>query len=279
MHQHEITPGIPLLQSKLQMPFRRGNQILRSMLMARLDDGIEESRPCALIIAPAGSGKTTLLSQWIQERHISATWMSLDKEDNDPTRFWTYVCAALQSLETNLAQKARQLLQSPQPPSDEVFLNTLLNEISGAEVRFSLVLDDYHLIETPAIHRALAYFIDHIPPQMQLIISSRIDPPLPLPRLRARGEVVEIRATDLAFSSGETAEFLADIMKLDLPTEAIAAFVTYYNERRYHEALGNVTPADVYFGRAAQIQTRREAIKQKTLAQRRAQHLLLASSA
>ena len=226
MHQHDVAVGVPLLQTKLHMPIQRGGQILRSNLLSQLDAGFQEGRPCALIIAPAGSGKTTLLSQWIHERNIPATWVSLDKEDNDPTRFWTYVCAAIQSLDVKLAQKAFQLLQSPQPPSDEVFLNTLLNEISVADVRLTLVLDDYHLIEAASIHRALAYFIDHIPSHMQLIISSRIDPPLPLPRLRARGDVVEIRVADLAFSDVETARFLADMMKLDLPTEAITALTT-----------------------------------------------------
>src|SRR5690606_23621137 len=203
------------------MPLNRGSQILRSDLIARLDAGIREGHPCAFVIAPAGSGKTTLISQWIREKHISAAWVSLDKEDNDPVRFWTYVCAAMQSIEINLAQKAFQLLQSPQPPSDEVFLNTLLNEVTACQTQFSLVLDDYHLIETSSVHRALAYFIDYMPSHIQLIISSRIDPPLPLPRLRARGEVVEIRVADLAFSDVETAVFLADIMKLDLPSEAI----------------------------------------------------------
>lgn len=225
MHQHEVTPGVPLLQTKLHMPLNRGSQILRSDLISQLDTGIQEGRPCAFVIAPAGSGKTTLISQWIHERNISAAWVSLDKEDNDPVRFWTYVCAAMQSIEINLAQKAFQLLQSPQPPSDEVFLNTLLNEVTACQTQFSLVLDDYHLIETSSVHRALAYFIDYMPSHIQLIISSRIDPPLPLPRLRARGEVVEIRVADLAFSDVETAVFLADIMKLDLPSEAITALV------------------------------------------------------
>lgn len=208
------------------MPLQRGSQVQRSNLMSQLDAGLQETRPCALIIAPAGSGKTTLLSQWIHERNIPATWVSLDKEDNDPARFWTYVCAAIQSLDVKLAQKAFQLLQSPQPPSDEVFLNTLLNEISIADVHLTLVLDDYHLIEAASIHRALTYFIDHMPSHMQLVISSRIDPPLPLPRLRARGDVVEIRAADLAFSDMETARFLAEMMKLDLPAEAITALTT-----------------------------------------------------
>jgi LuxR family maltose regulon positive regulatory protein len=117
-------------------------------------------------------------------------------------------------------------LQSPQPPSDEVFLNTLLNEIHAYATRFCLVLDDYHLIETTAVHRALTYFIDHMPSHMQLIVSSRIDPPLPLARLRARGNVVEIRAADLAFSDAETAVFLSDMMKLNLPKEVITALAT-----------------------------------------------------
>lgn len=225
MHQHEVTPGVPLLQTKLHMPLNRGSQILRSDLIARLDAGIREGHPCAFVIAPAGSGKTTLISQWIREKHISAAWVSLDKEDNDPVRFWTYVCAAMQSIEVNLAQKAFQLLQSPQLPSDEVFLNTLLNEVAAYETQFSLVLDDYHLIETLSVHRALAYFIDYMPSHIQLLISSRIEPPLPLPRLRARGELVEIRAADLAFDEAETDLFLADIMKLDISTEAVTALV------------------------------------------------------
>ncbi len=226
MHQQDIMPGIPLLQTKLHMPMHRGSEVPRPNLVGQLDAGFEEGRPLALISAPAGSGKTTLLSQWILYRKIAATWLSLDEEDNDPTRFWIYVCAALQSLDPLLAQKAIQLLQSPQPPTDEVFLNTLLNEIHAYSTGFCLVLDDYHLIETTATHRALTYFIDHMPSHMQLIVSSRIDPPLPLARLRARGNVVEIRAADLAFSDAETTAFLSDIMKLDLPKEVIAALAT-----------------------------------------------------
>ncbi len=223
MQQQDTTPDIPLLRTKLHMPLHRGNEVPRPDLVGQLDAGFEEGRPLTLVIAPAGSGKTTLLGQWILQKKIAATWLSLDEEDNDPTRFWIYVCAALQSLDPHLAQKAIQLLQSPQPPSDEVFLNTLLNEIHAYPTHFCLVLDDYHLIETTAIHRALTYFIDHMPSHMQLILSSRIDPPLPLARLRARGNMVEIRAADLAFSDAETAAFLADIMKLDLPQEIVTA--------------------------------------------------------
>ncbi len=223
LHQQDITPDIPLLQTKLHMPLHRGGEVPRPDLVDQLETGFEEGRPLALIIAPAGSGKTTLLSQWILQKKIAATWLSLDEEDNDPTRFWIYVCAALQSLDQHLAQEASQLLQSPQPPTDAVFLNTLLNEIHVYPARFCFILDDYHLIETTAVHRALTYFIDHIPAHMQLIISSRIDPPLPLARLRARGNVVEIRAADLAFSDAETATFLSDIMKLNLPNEVISA--------------------------------------------------------
>lgn len=205
------------------MPVNHGSQVPRSDLVQQLDVGFQEGRSLALIIAPAGSGKTTLLSQWILQKNIPVTWVSLDAEDNDPTRFWIYICAALQSLDGRLAQKAIQLLQAPQPPSDQAFLNTLLNEIHVFQSRFCLVLDDYHLIETASVHRALTYFIDHLPSHMQLILSSRIDPPLPLARLRARGNVVEIRSADLAFSDLETAAFLIDIMKLNLPMEAIAA--------------------------------------------------------
>lgn len=218
--------GIPLLQTKLQTPSNRGRQVPRDDLIRQLDAGFEEHRPLVLIIAPAGSGKTTLLSQWLVQKDIPAAWVSLDQEDNDPARFWTYVCAALQTLDARLAQRAAQLLQSPQSPSDEAFLNTLLNEISGFAGRFCLVLDDYHLIEAASIQRALTYFIDHMPAPMQLVLSSRIDPALPLARLRAHGDVTEIRAADLAFSDGEAAAFLTDIMKLDLPREAAAALTT-----------------------------------------------------
>jgi LuxR family maltose regulon positive regulatory protein len=183
---------------------------------------LNRSRPLTLIAAPAGFGKTTLLSDWIPQSEQCVTWLSLDEDDNDPIRFWVYVIAALQKLRRDLGESALSLLQSPQPPPIPSILTTLINEISTFPEQFSIVLDDYHLIKTQPIHEALTFLLDHLPPQMHLIITTRADPPLPIPRLRARNHLAELRADDLRFTSHETAVFLNELMGLRLSSENIA---------------------------------------------------------
>ncbi len=221
----------PLLRTKLYAPPPRPNLVARPRLIERIDQGLRAGHRLTLVSAPAGYGKTTLLSAWWaanrdQERKLA--WLSLDERDNDPARFWAYVIGALQTLRSDLGQEALSQLQAPQPPPIEGLLTQLLNQIATAfpptslSPQLILLLDDYHVIETPAIDEALAFLIDHLPPQLHLVIATRADPGLPLPRLRARGQLTEIRAADLRFTAGEAADFLNQTMGLDLTVDDVA---------------------------------------------------------
>ncbi|MCL4302267.1 MAG: hypothetical protein KJ077_41650 [Anaerolineae bacterium] len=216
----------PLLTTKLYIPRQSAKQplVLRPHLTARLNEGLNDR--LTLISAPAGFGKTTLLSKWIPDAQHCVAWLSLDAGDNDPIRFWTYGITALQMLQNGLGQSALSLLQAPQPPSLESILTHLINELTTFPDDFVLVLDDYHVIENPALHDSLAYLLSHLPPKMHLILTSRADPALPLSRLRARRQLTEIRAADLRFTSEETVAFLNEVMGLDLSAEDIAALET-----------------------------------------------------
>ena len=153
----------------------------------------------------------------------SVAWLSLDRSDNHPASFWTYLIAALQTVEPGVGASAISLLQSPQPPPIETVLATLLNELSAISNDVVLVLDDYHVIDARDIHDGMAFLLDHLPPRMHLVIASRADPPLPLARLRARGELVEIRAADLRFTPDEAAAYLNEVMGLQLTARDVAA--------------------------------------------------------
>jgi len=214
----------PLLTTKLYIPPVRPDLVPRPRLIERLNQGM--AYKLTLISAPAGFGKTTLLSEWIPQSERPVCWVSLDPGDNDSTRFWCYLIAALQMLQRQLGENALSLLQSPQQPPIEFFLNTLLNEIAACPDRFALVLDDYHAIETLALHDAIAYLVDHMPPQMHLVIATRADPPLPLAHWRARGQLTELRASDLRFTPDEAALFLRQVMGLPLTAEQVAALDT-----------------------------------------------------
>ncbi|MCH8309983.1 MAG: AAA family ATPase [Chloroflexi bacterium] len=224
--------GNPLLATKIYTPRMHTGRVSRPRLIERLAQGIE--RKLTLISAPAGFGKTTLLAEWLavtSDGQRSAGWVSLDQSDNEPTLFWAYFITALQKVHSEVGESALSLLRSPQPPPIESILTRLINEISAIEEDSStgsgrgivLVLDDYHVIDAQPIHSAIAFFIDHLPPQMHLVIASRADPPLPLSRLRARGELTELRATDLNFTPDEAASFLNEVMSLDLSAADVAA--------------------------------------------------------
>ena len=156
----------------------------------------------------------------------TVAWLSLDEGDNDPTRFLTYLVAALQTIAANIGEGVLAVLQSPQPPPTESILTTLLNEITTIPDNFILVLDDYHVIDSKPVDQALTFLLEHLPPQMHLVIATREDPPLPLARLRARGQLTELRAADLRFTPAEAAEFLNQVMGLNLSAEDIAALET-----------------------------------------------------
>jgi LuxR family maltose regulon positive regulatory protein len=185
-------------------------------------------RKLTLVSAPAGFGKTTLLSEWVAACGSCArvAWLSLDEGDNDPARFLAYLVAALQTIEGNVGKGVLAALQSPGPVNVEPVLTTLLNEIAGLPDNLLLVLDDYHVIESQPVDNALIFLLDHLPPQMHLGLASRSDPSLPLSRLRAGGQMTEIRADDLRFTLDEVATFLDKVMGLDLSAENVAALGT-----------------------------------------------------
>jgi LuxR family maltose regulon positive regulatory protein len=176
-----------------------------------------------LISAPAGFGKTTLVSEWAAVCERPVAWLSLDEGDNDPTCFLTYLVAALQTIMPNIGEGVLGVLQSPQPPPTEPILIALLNEITTVPDNFILVLDDYYVIDSKPVDNVLIFLLEHLPSQMHLVISTREDPHLPLARLRARGQLTELRAADLRFTPTEAAEFLNQMMGLNLSAEDVAA--------------------------------------------------------
>jgi ATP/maltotriose-dependent transcriptional regulator MalT len=211
----------PILATKLYIPRLRPNMVSRPRLLERLNEGLH--RKLTLIAAPAGFGKTTLVSAWVEGIERPAAWLSLDKEDNDPTRFLTYLVAALQTIAPNIAEGVSGVLHSPQPPPSEAILTALLNDITTIPDQFVLVLDDYHVLDAQPVDHVLTYLVEHLPPQMHLVIASREDPPLPLARLRVGGYLTEVRATDLRFNPSEAAAFLNQAMGLTLSAQDIVA--------------------------------------------------------
>ena len=220
-----------LLATKLYAPAPRAELVPRSRLIDRLTAGLWQpggfGRRLTLISAPAGFGKTTLVAEWQHSQRGSApplafTWISLDEADNDPARFLSYLVAALQKIDASIGQAALAMVQAGQPSPPEALLSGLLNDLAATPQPFVLVLDDYHLIQTPAIHQQLSFFLEHQPPQMHLVIVTREDPPLPLSRLRARGQLADLRQRDLKFTEEETADFLRRTMALELSAEDVA---------------------------------------------------------
>ena len=185
------------------------------------------ARKLTLISAPAGFGKTTLLVDWVHRHKIPAAWFSVDKTDNDPLHFLTYVILGLQSLEASTGEAALTMLQSPQPPPIEPILINLLNDASRISKDFALVLDDYHLVDAGPIHDMIAFLLENLPAQMHMIIATRSDPPLPLlPRMRSQSQLTELRAADLSFSADETARLFSEGLNLQLSTRDIQLLET-----------------------------------------------------
>jgi LuxR family maltose regulon positive regulatory protein len=214
---------LPLLQTKLHIPPLRPERVPRPRLIARLDEGLRRGHKLALLSAPAGSGKTTLLSEWIAARGQEAAWLSLDATDNEPARFWAYAIAALRTVQPGLGEETLALLQAPQLPPISSALIPLLNQIAVLADPLVLVLDDYHVISTPALHQGIAFVLEHAPRQLHLVLSTRADPPLPVSRLRARGRLTELRADDLRFTPGEATAFLRDVTGLGLEPAEVDA--------------------------------------------------------
>lgn len=220
-----------LLQTKLFVPRPRPNLVSRPHLIKKLDAGRQGK--LTLVSAPAGFGKTTLVAEWLQwltgvsseipiERYRAA-WLSLDAEDNDLTRFLTYLLAALRKVDPSMTAGSLEVDQSLQLPSFASVLSPLINDVTTAGHQIIFVLDDYQQVKSQPVHDAVTFLIDHLPDNMHLVIASRVDPPLPLARLRAQGQLNELRLKDLRFSPEETATFLKLSSGLDLTAESIFA--------------------------------------------------------
>lgn len=220
--------AVSILATKLYIPPSRPKLVSRPRLIERLNAGLSQAPGIILISAPAGFGKTTLLSEWVGGYERRVAWLSLDEGDNDLTRFLTYLVTALQQAVPKIGQRVLEVLQvsQMQPPLAESILTPLLNEIATSPDPFLLVLDDYHAIDSKPVDRALTFLLEHQPPQMHVVIATRQDPDLPLARLRVQGQLTELRAADLRFTSSEAAEFLNKRMGLKLSAENVSALET-----------------------------------------------------
>jgi LuxR family maltose regulon positive regulatory protein len=216
----------PILATKLYRPPSRRRVVLRPRLVERLDDGLAAGHKLTLVSAPAGFGKTTLVGEWVAGCGRPAAWLSLDEGDSDPSTFLTYMIAALQTVAPGVGEGVLTVLQSPQPPPPESTLTALLNDVTAIPSAVVLVLDDHHVLDAKPVDDALAFLVEHLPPQVHLVIVTREDPALPVARLRARGQLTELRAADLRFTPSEAADFLNQVMGLNLTADDIAALET-----------------------------------------------------
>jgi LuxR family maltose regulon positive regulatory protein len=225
-----------LLRTKLHTPPPRPEFVSRPRLIERLERGLERGHKLTLISASAGFGKTTLISDFAASlaqidgknpqsdiQNPKLCWLSLEEEDSDPARFLTYVLSAIQTAEPGVVEGALAALQSPQPPPPKSILTILINDMTAAAGRVMLVLDDYHLVTNQTNDEVLSFLLDHLPPALHLVLITREDPALPLARLRARGQLTELRAADLRFTPDEAVEFLNQVMGLDLTADEVAA--------------------------------------------------------
>src|SRR5579871_2185010 len=216
-----------LLETKFYVPRLRRGLVSRLRLSGRLDRGTASK--LVLVSAPAGFGKTTLLTEWLAAgpampgNEQLVAWLSLDRGDNDPASFWAYVIAALRAVAAGVGEGALALLRAPQPPPVEAVLTALLNDLAAIAGDVVLVLDDYHVIDVREVQDGMAFLLDHLPPGLHVVIASRTDPALPLARLRARGELAEIRAAELRFTAEEAAAYLNGMMGLQLTARDVAA--------------------------------------------------------
>ena len=212
-----------LLATKLHLPRPQADLVPRPRLAEALDKGM--ARALIVVSAPAGFGKTALLADWIREEGKLAAWLSLDPADNDPARFWRHAAAALDRVRPGIGERVGPLLGPPAPREFTGLVAALINELAGqpGNDEILLVLDDYHLIGSESVHGSLAFLLEHRPPGLRLVLATRADPPLPLARLRARGQLTELRAAELRFTTGEAAALLHQATDADLPPAAVAA--------------------------------------------------------
>ncbi|MNO40408.1 HTH-type transcriptional regulator MalT [compost metagenome] len=210
---------ISIISSKLYVPPARSKTVVRPRLLEHLSKGLQGK--LTVLSASAGYGKTTLASEWLSVCGRRAAWLSLDAGDNDPARFLAYLFAACRTIGVNIGEGVFAVLQSPQPPPIESLLTALLNEITAVPDPSILVLDDYHVIHAEPVNQAVTFLLEHLPPRMHLVIATREDPALPLPRLRVRQQLTELRAADLRLTTSEAAEFLEHVMGLTLTAEDV----------------------------------------------------------
>lgn len=225
--QHQASVAAPrILETKFYAPRPRSDFVSRSRLTNALRDGAEHK--LTIVVAPAGFGKTTLVASLLAESAAPFAWLSLDSSENDPSLFWMYVVAALRKIHPGIGAEALATLRSAEPRSIETALTSLINEIESIDGDTTLVLDDYHMIDAAPVHAAMTVLLDRLPRRMRIIITSRAEPPLSVSRLRARGELAELRADDLRFTLDETSAFLrgmslelsaSDTAKLERRTE------------------------------------------------------------
>jgi LuxR family maltose regulon positive regulatory protein len=210
-----------LLSTKATIPRVRRGFLVRSRLLKALDEVM--GRELTLVCTPAGFGKTTLLADWANRVTRPVAWLSLDPDDSDPVRFWRYVAAALDRAGVAVGDRVGSLLEAPKGVSSDGVVTALLNELETLPDEVALVFDDYHVIDSRPVHDGMTSLVSHLPPHMHILIASRSDPPLPLARLRTRGQIAELRAADLRFTPEESAAFLREVWGLDLSPEAVVA--------------------------------------------------------
>ena len=208
-----------LLATKLRVPRPRPGWVARARLTERLR-GVT-GRELVLVCGPAGFGKSSLVADWVR-KHPMAAWLSLDEGDNDPVRFWRHVAAALDQVRPGLAARVEAQLGAG-PAALDAAVSALVNELAEAPDEVVLVVDDFHVVETPEVHRTVRFLLDHLPPALRLVLATRADPPLPLARMRARGQLTELRAADLRFTAEEAAALLRGAVGADLPDAVVAA--------------------------------------------------------
>ena len=235
-----------LLATKLFVPRPRPDLVQRPRLLARLDEGLDEGR-CSLLSAPAGAGKTSLLATWVTQLDRPIAWLALDERDQEIHQVLRYLVASLQTIAPECGRAALALLDVPPTAPPEVVLTSLVNDIAALPGRALLVLDDYHLVREPAVYTAIEFLLNNLPPTLHLTIATREDPPLPLPRLRASRQIIELRAVDLSFNVEEAAAFLSAGMGLRLTEEQS------HRAGRTHRGLGGRPP----IGRACLARSQR----------------------
>ena len=212
-----------LLATKLHVPQPQRGSVGRARLVAALEGGLADR--LILVCAPAGAGKTVLLADWARSSRRPVAWLSLDEADNDPARFWRHMVAALDRARPGVAERVAPLFGPPAPSSFDGLVTAVINELAAQadDKEVMLILDDYHLIDAQPVHESLAFLLEHLPRGLHLVLASRIDPPLPLARLRAGRQLAELRAPDLRFTADEAAALLREAIGADLPAAEVAA--------------------------------------------------------